>query len=229
LLARVVAKEVDMRDGLRRVALTAVTLAAFLGASVPAQAAPIYLNEANISVALGPNMEAEPFANRTAADSLASIIDADSAAAGELHNQQTHVWVSGGILELVFDFGAEYDLSAIHFWNYFTETYDVDDIDLEFFDGDENSLGEAGFNPQLGNAANDGTPILAENVSLNFPTNVRYVSAILSGSNSQVDFNNMGFTGELSETDPDPDVPEPATLALLAFGLAVAARRFRTR
>jgi len=39
------------------------------------------------------------------------------------------------------------------------------------------------------------------------------VNALLSGSNGQVDFNNMGFTGEVSP------VPEPGTALLLGFGL----------
>jgi hypothetical protein len=54
---------------------------------------------------------------------------------------------------------------------------------------------------------------------------VRYVTALLTGSNNQVDFNNIGFTAELSDPDPDPDpdptpAPEPATLALLGVALA---------
>lgn len=48
-------------------------------------------------------MVAEPFANRT------------TAAAGENHEQGTHVWVSGGTLEIDSDFGIEYDLTTLHF------------------------------------------------------------------------------------------------------------------
>ncbi len=95
-------------------------------------AAPIYLNEQNISVALGSSMSAEPFANRTTAASLASIIDASSATSSENHNQSTHVWVSGGALELDFDLGLEYDLTELHFWNYFGESFDVDNINFTF-------------------------------------------------------------------------------------------------
>ena len=72
--------------------------------SLAANAAPVYLNFQNITVALGASMAAEPFANRTTADSLASIIDAPSADASENHDQSTHVWVSVGSLEIDFDF-----------------------------------------------------------------------------------------------------------------------------
>ncbi len=89
----------------------------------------------------------------TPAESLASIIDAPSSAASEQHNQQTHVWVSGGPLSLRFDL---------------------------------------------------------------------LVEAVLTGSNNEVDFNNLGFTGSLSEPAPNPQNPAsaPSTL-LLALGAAV--------
>ena len=93
-----------------------------VGMSAPAVGA--YLNDSLISVTLGPshNADPEPFANRTTAASLASVIDAPTATSTEFHTQSTHVWVSGGQLELVFDFGAEYNLSLMHFWNYHSET-----------------------------------------------------------------------------------------------------------
>ena len=50
------------------------------------------------------------------------------------------------------------------------------------------------------------------------------MTALLSGTNNQVDFNNIGFTAELS--DPNP-VPEPATMALFAIAVACGARRRR--
>ena len=56
----------------------------------------------------------------------------------------------------------------------------------------------------------------AEDYALNFPAEVRFVNAILSGSNGQVDFNNIGFTAEVS----DPSViPIPAAAWL--FGTAI--------
>jgi hypothetical protein len=193
-----------------------------------AEAAPIYLNSSNITVTLGPGMAAEPFANRTAAASLASVIDAPTAAAGELHNQSTHVWVSGGSLDLRFDFGVEYDLSQLHFWNYHSEGFDVDNIAFTFFNAGGVQVGALNAQPALGNATgNDSTPIFAENYALAFPSNVRFVTAVLTGSNNQVDFNNIGFTAELSNPDPDPNpAPEPATMALFALGMAGLGRRY---
>ncbi|MBB4630501.1 PEP-CTERM sorting domain-containing protein [Sphingosinicella soli] len=200
-------------------------LGAALGVSAAATAAPVYLNDAaGVTVTLGAAHagDPEPFANRTTAASLASIIDAPTATSGELHTQSTHVWVSGGPLELVFDFGAEYDLSTLHFWNYHSENYDVDTIVFTFYDDAWALVGELTESPVLGNlTGSDSTPITPEDYALAFPTNVRYVNAYLTGSNNQVDFNNIGFTAVLSDPDPDPvDVPEPATLALLGLGLA---------
>jgi hypothetical protein len=185
-------------------------------------AAPVYLNDANITVALGPGMiDPEPFENRTTAASLASVIDAPSASAFELHNQSTHVWVSGGILELIFDFGTEYDLTGLHFWNYHSEGFDVDNIDLTFRDGSMNAVGSiSSISPALGNGTgSDSSPIFAEDIALSFPAKVRFVTAILSGSNAEVDFNNIGFTGEVSVSA----VPEPTSLILTAFGVLLLA------
>jgi len=184
----------------------------------PAQAAPIYLNFQNISVALGASMAAEPFANQTTATSLANVIDAPSADAAEEHTQPAHVWVSGGSLELDFDFGLEYDLTTLHFWNYFGEAYDVDDVDLTFFDADMTPVGQLlDVMPALGGGGSN--PIYAEDYELAFPSKVRFVNVVLSGSNGEVDFNNIGFTGEVS-------VPEPAAALLLAsVGLSGLARR----
>ena len=169
------------------------------------QGQPVYLNDQNITVALGATMSPEPFANRSTAASLASVIDAPSAAAEEFHNQSTHVWVSGGTLELDFDFGSEYDLTTFHFWNYHTESHDVDDIDLLFYDAQNFLVGTLeNVIPLLGNVSgSDGSPIIAEDYELDFPSRIRYVNAILSGSNGQVDFNNMGFTGLPVQIDPN--------------------------
>jgi hypothetical protein len=191
-----------------------------------ANADPIYLNGSNISVALGPSMAAEPFGNRTAAASLASIIDAPTAASSELHNQSTHVWVNGGTLELNFNFGLEYDLSTFHFWNYHSEGFDVDEIDQMFFDASMALVGTIlDVAPALGNGSGtDSDPIFAEDLPLAFPSKVQFVNAVLSGSNNQVDFNNIGFTGELSNPNGDPNgttpIPEPGTLTLMLLGAA---------
>jgi hypothetical protein len=175
----------------------------------------VYLNDQNITVSLGSSMAAEPFANRTAAASLASIIDAPSATADEFHNQSTHVWVSGGVLELDFDFGVEYDLQIFHFWNYHTESHDVDDIDMSFFDSAMNLVGTINdIMPALGNlTGRDADPIIVEDRSLSFPVNVQFVNMVLSGSNNQVDFSNIGFTAVVSQ------IPLPAAVWLFGSGL----------
>jgi hypothetical protein len=218
-------------DGWHRgVGMMAAGLFVLAGGS--ANATPVYLNDQNITVELGTSHAAQviasptfgPFANVNITQSLANIIDAPSATAGELHNQQTHVWVNGGHLELDFDFGVEYDLTTLHFWNYHSEGFDVDDILFTFFDGASNQVGLLNVQPLLGNATGtDSDPIFAEDYALNFPSNVRYVNAMLTGNNGQVDFNNIGFTAVLSDPNPDPDpnaIPEPATLTLLSLGLA---------
>ncbi|WDE00938.1 PEP-CTERM sorting domain-containing protein [Thalassomonas actiniarum] len=190
--------------------LTTLTLV-LAGLCKAAGATPIYLNHENISVSLGSSMAAEPFSNRSTADSLASIIDAPSAEAIETHAQNTHVWINGGNLELDFDFGMEYNLTTLHFWNYFGEGYDVDNIDFNFFDSAHNLVGSLlNVMPALGSTA-----LSAEDYALSFPSNVQYVNAVISGDNGQVDFNNIGFTGELSSS-----VPEPGSLALFGLGLA---------
>jgi hypothetical protein len=209
-----------------------VVLIVLFGVSV-VHAVPIYLNDQNLSVSLGPGTNpvsrpaTDPFNNLSTAQSLANVIDAPSASASELHNQSTHVWVTG-TLELVFDLGQELDLTTFHFWNYHTENFDVDDIDLTFRDGSMNFVGSiVDISPALGNATgSDSTAIFAQNIALSFPAKVQFVSAVLSGSNTQVDFNNIGFTAEVS--DDEVPVPEPGSWLLMAFGaLLLAALKIR--
>jgi hypothetical protein len=124
-----------------------------------------------------------------------------------------------------------FNLSDVHFWNYHSEGFDVDDISFEFFNAANVSVGTLAFSPLLGNnTGSDATLIFAESYALAFPSNVQFVTAVLSGTNNQVDFNNIGFTAQLSNPDPDPDpdpVPEPTTMALFAIALACGARARR--
>ena len=78
--------------------------------------------------------------------------------------------------------------------------------------------------PALGNTTGSDTdPIFAEDFTLAFPGKVQFVDAELSGSNLQVDFNNLGFTGSLTA------VPEPGVLGtlLIATSFFVFPRRRR--
>ncbi|MFV0514892.1 MAG: PEP-CTERM sorting domain-containing protein [Jhaorihella sp.] len=199
------------------------TTALLLSAQAVA-AAPVYLNKDNITVSLGASMAAEPFENTTTAQALSNVIDAPSASATETHTQSSHVWVSSKSLELDFDFGTEYDLTALHLWNYHTEAYDVDTIDFKFYDAANSLVGSLLSTPSLG----VGVVQSAQTYLLSFPARVQYVNAVLSGDNGQVDFNNIGFTGEVSP--PIPEVPLPASLPLLAGALGLfAAMRGRRR
>ena len=199
---------------------TVAAAAALLFMGATSDAAPIYLNSSNITVALGPSMAAEPFENQTTAISLANVIDAPSADAGEDHiSPTTHVWVSGGPLELVFNFGTEYNLNTLHFWNFFAEGFDVDNVAFTFFTAAGVNVGVLDVEPALGGAG--GNPIFAEDYALSFPSNVQFVRALLTGTNDEVDFNNIGFTAELSNPTA---IPEPATLTLFTLGLTGLAR-----
>lgn len=123
----------------------------------------------------------------------------------------------------VFDLKAEYDLTTLHFWNYHTESHDVDNIDFKFYDASNNLVGDLlNVTPELGGSArSDSTPIFAQDYNLSFPSKVHYINAVLSGTNGQVDFNNIGFTGSISP------IPEPETYAMFLAGLGLLGWRMR--
>ena len=122
------------------------------------------------------NGDREPFANRSTLESLISLTDAPSADFEEFHQQTSHVWVSGGMLEIVFDLDVDYDLDQFHFWNYHSESFDVDDIDLVFYDSEMNSIGTLeDISPALGNdTGSDFDATTAEDFDLDF-AGVRFV------------------------------------------------------
>ncbi len=197
-------------------------------AALPAQQAlaadTVYLNQDNITVAVGAGTSAGDFNNTfNSGRTIAKVIDAPSAAAAEVHSQTTHIWFTadsvGGGLELVFDFGTSYDLQTLHFWNYDSEGFDVDSLSFRFFDAASSEIGSLALTPALGSSP----AILAQDIPLAAPLNVRSVKAFLSGSNRQVDFQNIGFTAVVSV------VPEPATTALLLLGLGAVATLARRR
>ena len=211
--------------------LSCVLLICTFGA-VNAVAAPVYLNETNISVAVGSGTSSGSFNNTFAGgNTINKVIDAPSADAEEFHNQSTHIWFTadsiGGGLELDFDFGQEYDISTLHFWNYTGENFDVDEIDFTFFSASNTEVGTLEVFPDLGSSPG----IKAQDINLAAPLNVQYVTAFLTGSNRQVDFQNIGFSAEVSDptnpgTDPAP-VSGPGSLGLLGIAMASLFGRFR--
>lgn len=197
-----------------------------------AGASSVYLNQDNISVAVGPGTGAGTSNNTfTRGFGIEKVIDAPSADAEEFHNQDTHIWytfddpTSG--LELIFDFFVSYDIETLHFWNYTGESFDVDEVVFTFFDAVGSEIGIETVNPALGTSPG----IRAQDIPLASPLNTRSVSAFLTGTNGQVDFQNIGFTARISDPDLDPTAPVPLPAAgwmlLAGFGSLLAARRLR--
>ena len=192
-------------------------------AAMSASSAQIYLNESNISVAIGAGTSAGTFNNTFSGGStINKVIDAPTAASEEFHNQTTHIWFTasalGGGLQLLFDFGLGYDINTLHFWNYTSEDFDVDDITFTFFNPANAQVGTQSLMPALGSAPG----ILAQDIALPAPLNVQFVTVFLSGSNRQVDFQNIGFTAEISAVP----IPAAAWLFISALGgLVVVSRK----
>lgn len=193
--------------------LTLVCLSSL--AAKEAVAASVYLNESNMTVEVGPGTSPGSFNNTfNGGQTINKVIDAPSADAPEFHNQTTHIWFTasqaGGGLELIFNFDQAIDINTLHFWNYFGESFDVDNIDFTFFNNIGTEVGSLSVTPALGSSPG----IFAQDIPLAAPLNVKSVNAFLTGSNRQVDFQNIGFTGEVSA------IPEPLTI--LGAGTAVA-------
>lgn len=198
---------------MKHLACLATCVAAFsMAGMAPAHAQTVYLNQSNITVSVGAGTSPGTFNNTFASGAtITKVIDSATADAAEFHNQQTHIWYTassiGGGLELLFDFGQAYDIQTLHFWNYDGEAFDVDNVSFKFFDVGNQQVGALDIQPALGSSP----AIYAQDIELAAPLNVRYVSAFLTGSNAQVDFQNIGFTAVVS-------VPEPDALALLLLG-----------
>lgn len=212
-----------------------ISAAGWLAASgSSALATPVYLNDLLIDVSIGAGTDASGDFNNTFANgaTISKAIDASSATALEFYNQSTHIWFTasapGKGLELLFDFRVNYDISTLHFWNYTSEPYDVDNIDFVFFDDTMNNVGSLSVAPQTGIRPGILPRIRVQDIALSAPLNIRYVSAFLTGTNGEIDFVNIGFTAVRS--DPMTPVPLPAGIFLILpalAGLGIAARRRR--
>lgn len=194
-----------------------------LASALPGWAQTVYLNQDNIAVSIGSGTSAGTFNNTfVGGATITKVIDAPTADSPEFHNQGTHIWFTansvGGGLELLFDFGQAYDIQTLHFWNYDGEAFDVDNVSFKFFDAGNQQVGTLDIQPALGSSP----AIFAQDIELAAPLNVRYVSAFLTGSNAQVDFQNIGFTAVAS-------VPEPDALALLGVGALTLAAAWLPR
>ncbi|KAL7571803.1 hypothetical protein ACA910_002890 [Epithemia clementina (nom. ined.)] len=149
-----------------------------------------------LNVTIGPRSNpGGGFVNVPTAQSLQNVVDCLDITQGEVHTQTSHVWWNPGPLELQFSFEQEYRLRNVYFWNYYGETYDVDQIDFEFF----NSQGELVLNytafPRLGENANgsNGDSIVAETIDLPMAVDASRVNSILTSTNGQLDFQNFVF------------------------------------
>ena len=207
-------------------AVIAAGAAATMGGA--ADATPVYLNEDNISVSVGAGTSPGTF-NNTATGyasldaAIQKVINAPSADATEDHTQASHIWYTanelGGGLELIFDFGISYDITTLHFWNYAFDNYSVDEVQFTFFNSLGQQVGQTTVNPL---PSGDELNISAQDYSLLSPLNTRSVAAFLTGTNGEVDFQNIGFTAEVSDPSLDPEpgvVPLPAAAWMLLAGL----------
>lgn len=146
----------------------------------------LYLNEQNMTVNLGPNSMGS--LNNTT--SLQNVIDAETAQAIDQHSQETHVWFSGPQLELVFDFQQEYTLETIHFWNFHQEQWDPDQVHFVFSDADGEVTGQINLSPALG----VGEATVSEDFNAEEGIMAQFATVTITGSNDQIDFQNLGFT-----------------------------------
>lgn len=206
-----------------RLSPTTLTIALVLFSfSSLSSGASVYLNDQNITVAVGSGTSPGNFHNTfDNGFGIEKVIDAPSATAEEFHNQITHIWFTadqaGGGLELEFDFGRPYDITTLHFWNYTGESYDVDSIDFDFFNSSGSHVGSLSIQPALGTSPG----ITAQDISLAAPLNVEFVRAFLTGSNREVDFQNIGFSANPSAVP----LPPAAWLFISAVGGLALFRR----
>jgi len=171
------------------------------GPTVSTQPSGIQLCSGNlpVTVVVGPNSNpAGGFVNVNEQQSLANVIDCLDINEGETHTQASHVWWNPAPLELIFDFGQEFSLRSIHFWNYFGEGFDVDQIDFVFFNSLNETTGTFTVEPRTGEKAlgQNNNPIVAETLPLPAGIQASRVAATLTSSNGELDFQNFVFRSD---------------------------------
>lgn len=171
-----------------------------------------YLNDAQISVT--------DFSPPAIASLVGNAIDAPTVLSSDFHTQSTHVYIDADIT-LELDLGADYDLAYVHFWNYTTEFYDADDVSLVFRDAQGDEVASFDFQPTT---AQD--PIYGQDFALSGVFGVRTVDVLVTGTNSQTDFQNIGFTGSRSAAVP---ALGPWAQGLLALLVGAGGWRLRQR
>jgi hypothetical protein len=117
---------------------------------------------------------------------------------GEEHTVTSHVWWRTSPLELIFQFDKGYYLTEVLFWNYFGEQFDVDQIELKFFTSDSVVEGNLTVFPILGRNSDgiNNNDIIAERLRLNVNKDpVTTVSAVVTSTNGEIDFQNFVFLG----------------------------------
>lgn len=125
----------------------------------------------------------------------ANIVDAESATSFDPHSDPTHVWADGSDMIVRLDFDGVYDIQRMHFWNFTGEGYDVDTIEAQFYDANDQLVEELMLGSEANTAIEHGfESILAQDFAIE-AAGVSYVKLRLAGSNSQAEYQNIGFTG----------------------------------
>lgn len=200
----------------------------------PTHTVDVYLNNMNTDVRVGPATSNGGSFNNTADgytslhEALVKVVDAPSPDASQDHTQSSHIWWTApddnGVLELILSFDRTYSLKKLHFWNYAFDSFSADHVKLNFFRWPGSLVGNLEFD-LLPSGSEDA--ILAQEFA--FPStyhDVKLVSVLLSGTNGEVDFQNIAFSGTLTKPIP---LPASGAMLLGSFGLLSALRRRKMR
>lgn len=120
---------------------------------------------------------------------VANITDAPSALSFDPHTEQSHVWGQDEPVSLLLELDNTYYIEQMHFWNFTGEGYDVDEIKATFYNEADAVIKEVTVAPQTGFES-----ILAEDFAID-AAGVSYIRVVLSATNNEVEFQNLGFSG----------------------------------